>query len=170
VLIIVIASGTGPSVSIISCTISSSLPTLPSSIHHLKLHLHSIRFYYNPDIPFHLKHISHTLHFLFGSSRPVRNSPAVCPRRYSVDILFCMVSRIQVATGPTTTWLSQFPLHYCLQFRICCWQFPRLYHSGTVYSLFFSMSAFGGITCLLSSSSTFLFQLLTSPRPALHPT
>jgi hypothetical protein len=54
----------------------------------LKLYLHSIRFYYNPDIPFHLKHISYfTLSLRFLPPRPERSCSAVCPRRYSVDTL-----------------------------------------------------------------------------------
>ena len=107
--------------------IAISPPSFCLCIHHLKLYLHSIRFYYNPDIPFHLKHISYfTLSLRFLPPRPERSCSAVCPRRYSVDTLFCMVSRIQVATGPAT----QLPLH-------CCWRFPRLYQRYCVFPLFY---------------------------------
>jgi hypothetical protein len=93
----------------------------------------------------------------------------------SVDILFCMVSRmymiyhIQVAAGPTTTWLSQLSSHGIV---------VGSFHgstSGTVYSRLFSMSTFGGITCMLSLAplpfcSSYSLSLPTPPRPALHPT
>ncbi|CAI8385705.1 MAG: Uncharacterised protein [Porticoccaceae bacterium UBA1117] len=66
-----------------------------------------------------------------------------------------MVSRTHVATGPTTTWLSQLSSHCTV---------VGSFHasiSGTVYTLF-AISTFGGIACMLSSSSTVLFHLRTS--------
>jgi hypothetical protein len=142
------------------CYLAPLPRALSFCVHHVILYLYSPSVSTTTQSYPSISNISPTLHFLFGSSRPDRNSPAVCPRKYSVDILFCIVSHIQVATSPTTIWLSQLSSH-CIV--------VGSFHgstSGTMYSLF-SMSTFGGITHFLFNSSTFLFHATHFPFPYL---